>query len=493
MKKYQMFVDGDWVDPDGGQWTDTVDPYRGEAWAQIPLGNQNDVTRTVSAARRAMTDGPWSSMSASARGKIMRRLGDLVLANADHLAAVEVRDNGKLLAEVNGQLASLADVWYYYAGLADKIQGSTIPIEKSDSVAFTYREPIGVVAALTAWNSPLWFAAVKCAPALAAGCTVIVKPSEFASASTLEFAELTRQAGLPAGVFNVVTGLGPDVGSALVEHPDVAKITFTGSDTTGARVYESAARTMKRVSLELGGKSPNIVFEDADLDKAATGVVSGIFGASGQMCSAGSRLLVHSSIKDAFTEKLVEIARSIRLGDPNDPLTNVGPIATPPQYRKVLDYIDIANAEGARCLLGGKPASGADLTGGQFIEPTIYTDVTNDMRIAQEEVFGPILSIIEFEDEKHAIALGNDVAYGLVAGVWTENVGRALRMSKALDVGTVWVNTYRTYSYMVPFGGTKQSGLGREHGIEAVDGYLDTKSIVISTDDGAPSNAFVMR
>jgi (Z)-2-((N-methylformamido)methylene)-5-hydroxybutyrolactone dehydrogenase len=491
--KYQLYIDGKWVDPDGGEWLDTFDPYRGEAWAQIPRGNAADAARAVEAARHAMTEGPWATMSASGRGALMRKIGDLIAKNAKRLAEIEVRDNGKLLAEMQGQLSGISEVWYYYAGFADKIQGASIPVEKPNSFAFTTREPIGVVAALTAWNSPLWFATVKGAPAMAAGCAVVVKPSEFASASTLELAKLMSEVGLPDGVFNVVTGLGPEVGSALVEHPDVAKIAFTGSDVTGKKIYETAARSMKRVALELGGKSPNIVFEDADLDLAAAGVISGIFGAAGQMCSAGSRLLVHSSIKESFTEKLIEQAATIRLGDPMDPNTNVGPIATPPQYEKVLRYIDIAHEDGARCVLGGKPAAGPGLVGGQFVEPTIFVDVTNDMRIAQEEVFGPILSIIEFSDENEAVQIGNDVAYGLVAGVWTTSIGRALRMSKALHVGTVWINTYRTYSYMLPFGGMKHSGLGREHGIEAVDEFLETKSVVISTDDDAPSNAFVMR
>ncbi|MER6979028.1 aldehyde dehydrogenase [Streptomyces carpinensis] len=493
MKEHQLYIGGEWVDPEGGDHLDSVDPYRGEVWARIARGGVKDVARAVDAARQALTSSPWADMSASQRGGVMRRLADLVVEHLDRLAEIEVRDNGKLLAEVRGQLRSVAECWYYYAGLADKIEGASIPLEKPDMVAFTNREPIGVVAALTAWNSPLWFTAVKCAPALAAGCTVVVKPSEFASVSTLEFAALAEQAGLPAGVFNVVTGLGLEVGSALVEHPDVAKVTFTGSDVTGMRVYETAARTMKRVSLELGGKSPNIVFDDADLDLAATGAVSGIFGAAGQMCAAGSRLLVQRSVKKEFTEKLLELARGVRLGDPMDAATNVGPIATPPQFEKVLHYIDVAEADGARRLLGGRAATGPGLTGGQFVEPTIYDGVTNDMRIAQEEVFGPILSIIEFDDEEEAVRLGNDVAYGLVAGVWTTSIGRAMRMSKALKVGTVWVNTYRAYSYMVPFGGTKRSGLGREHGIEAVHEYLETKSVVISTRDDAPANAFVMR
>jgi (Z)-2-((N-methylformamido)methylene)-5-hydroxybutyrolactone dehydrogenase len=491
--KYQHYIDGDWNDPEGGLWLDTIDPYRGEPWAQIARGNSKDVEHAVTAAHRAMTTGPWATMSASGRGKVLRSIGDIVAKNAERLAEIEARDNGKLLAEMHGQLEAIADCWYYYAGLADKVEGASIPVAKPNTVAFTTREPIGVVAALTAWNSPLWFAAVKSAPAMAAGCAVVVKPSEFASASTLEFAKLLNEAGLPKGVFNVVTGLGPEVGSALVEHPTVSKITFTGSDATGAKIYETAARSMKRVSLELGGKSPNIVFDDADLDLAAAGVVSGIFGAAGQMCTAGSRLLVHSSIKEAFTEKVLHAARSIRLGDPMDPQTNVGPIATPPQYKKVLEYIDIAKADGAKCILGGKPASGPGLIGGQFVEPTIFSDVTNNMRIAQEEVFGPILSIIEFEDEEQAVQIGNDIAYGLVAGIWTKSIGRAMRMSKAMHVGTVWVNTYRSYSYMVPFGGMKGSGLGREQGIEAINEYLETKSIMISTDDNAPSNAFVQR
>jgi acyl-CoA reductase-like NAD-dependent aldehyde dehydrogenase len=355
---YQLYINGEWADPVGGEWLDTVDPYRGEAWARIARGTADDVARAADAASKAMTDGSWGRLSASKRGALLHKISSLISENAERLAEVEVRDNGKLLTEVRGQIAAVADCWSYYAGMADKIQGSSIPLEKPNTVAYTTREPIGVVAALTARNSPLWFATVKCAPALAAGCTVVVKPSEFASASTLELARLIHQAGLPAGAFNVVTGLGADAGAALVEHPQVAKIAFTGSDVTGTRIYETAARSMKRVALELGGKSPNIVFADADLDAAAAGVMSGIFGASGQMRSAGSRLLVQSTVKDAFVEKLVALAGQIRLGDPMDPATNAGPIATPPQYQKVLDYFDIARSDGARCILGDSPAAG---------------------------------------------------------------------------------------------------------------------------------------
>jgi aldehyde dehydrogenase (NAD+) len=493
MEKYRLWIDGEHVDPVHGEWIDSTDPFSGNVWAQIPRGTQGDADRAVAAAKRAMQAGPWSRMTATERGKIMRRIGDLVAQQASRFAEIEARDNGKLLAEMQGQLRNIPEYWYYYGGLADKIEGAVMPVEKPELLAYTTHEPVGVVLALTAWNSPLHFLTVKCAPALAAGCSVVIKPSEFASVSSLEFAALTKEAGLPDGVLNVVTGFGVEIGAALVEHPDVAKITFTGSDVAGAKIYETAARSMKRVSLELGGKSPNIVFADADLEAAAIGAVSGIFGAAGQMCIAGSRLLVQNSVKEAFTQRLIEIARNIRLGNPMSPDTDIGPIATRPQYQKVLDYIDIAKAEGARCVLGGGPASGGGLAGGQFVEPTIFADVTNDMRIAQEEVFGPVLSIIGFDDEQQALQLGNDVAYGLAAGVWTKDVARAIRMSRALKTGTVWINTYRAYSFMMPFGGMKKSGFGRENGVEAVREYLETKSVYLSTSGSTPTNPFLQR
>jgi aldehyde dehydrogenase (NAD+) len=493
MKTYQHFIDGAYADPAGGEWFDSHDPYRGEVWARIPRGSVEDVDRAVAAARRAMTTGPWATMTPSARARCMRKLGDLVAGNAERLAEIEVRDNGKLMSEMLGQLRYHPEWWYYFAGLADKVEGTVPAIDKPDIFAFTTHEPVGVVGALTAWNSPLLFIAWKCAPALAAGCSVVVKPSEFTSASSLEFAALTTEAGLPDGVFNVVAGFGPEAGAALVEHKDVAKITFTGSDATGARIYAAAAKGLKRVSLELGGKSPNIVFADADLDAAAAGAVSGIFAATGQTCVAGSRLLVQNAIRDEFTEKLIDLARTAKIGDPMLPDTNIGPVTTAPQYQKIIDYIAIARGEGARCLFGGGPAEGPGLTGGQFVQPTIFTDVTNQMRIAQEEVFGPVLSIIGFEDEAEAVEIGNDVIYGLAAGVWTSDIARAIRMSKALKAGTVWVNTYRAISYMMPFGGVKNSGIGRESGIEAIHEYLETKSVWISISDAPPGNPFVMR
>lgn len=487
MKSYGHWINGQEVFPESTAHFDTFDPYRGEAWAQVARGTASDADRAVAAAHAAMTTGPWAQLSATGRGKILTRIAAATLAEIDRLAEIEVRDNGKLIGDIKAGLGFKAEIWSYYAGLADKIEGATIPIDKPNMLALTFREPVGVVAAITAWNAPLQFLAVKCAPALAAGCAVVVKPSEFSSVSSLEFVRIARQAGLPDGVLNVVTGYGYEVGQALVQHPDVAMITFTGSDTTGARIYEQAARGMKRVALELGGKSPNIIFDDANLDAAAAGAVSGIFGATGQMCTAGSRLLVQNAVKEEVTRKILAITRSIKLGDPMDPGTQMGPVSNKPQYDKVLSYIDIARADGARCLAGGKPAEGPGLRGGQFVEPTIFTDVTNDMRIAREEVFGPILTIIGFDDEAEAIRLANDTPYGLAAGVWTKDIGRMIRMCKAIDAGTVWGNTYRTYSVMMPFGGRKRSGLGKEWGLEGIEEFLDTKSVMISTADIAPS------
>ena len=491
MKTYQHYIDGQYVDPVGGRWFDSVDPFRGEAWARIPQGCAKDVDRAVTAANRALREGPWATLTATGRGKLMLRLADLVAQNAQRLAELEVRDNGKLMAEMLGQMNYHPEWWRYFGGLADKIEGRVMPIDKPNMFAFSTQEPVGVVGALTAWNSPLLFIAWKCAPAIAAGCTVVIKPSEFTSASTLEYAALTREAGFPDGVFNVVTGFGPEAGSALVDHPGVAKITFTGSDTTGARIYAQAAASMKRVALELGGKSPNIVFEDADLDQAAAGVVSGIFAATGQTCIAGSRLLVQNSIREEFTERVRVLGASARKGDPMLAETNIGPVTTPAQYKKILDYMEIARSEGARCILGGGPAP--DQPGGQFVEPTIYVDVTPQMRVAREEVFGPVLSVMGFDAEADAIAMANDTIYGLAAGVWTSDIGRAMRMSKALKAGTVWVNTYRAVSYMMPFGGMKQSGIGRESGMAAIEGFLETKGTWISYAKGGPANPFVMR
>ena len=346
--------------------------------------------------------------------------------------------------------------------------------------------------AIIPWNSPLLLMAWKLAPALAAGNTVVIKPSEFTSASALEFMKLIEEAGFPPGVVNVVTGFGADVGAALIEHPLVRKVAFTGSDATGQRVYESAARGLKRVSMELGGKSPNIVFADADLDNAIKGVISGIFAATGQTCIAGSRLLVQQSIHDQFLDKLVSFAKTAKMGNPMDAGTQIGPVTNKPQLEKILKYIDIAKGEGARAVLGGSRASRPECGNGWFVEPTIFAEVRNSMRIAQEEVFGPVLSVIPFTDDEEAIAIGNDVVYGLAAGVWTQNIRRALTMAEKLQAGTVWINTYRAVSYLSPFGGYKRSGLGRESGQEMIKEYLQVKSVWISTATDVP-NPFVQR
>ena len=492
MERYQLYIDNEHLDAASARWFDSYNPYTGEPWAQIAEGGSDDVDRAVRAAHRAFTQGPWPELSASQRGLLLHRLGDLVARDAKKLAAIEVRDNGKLLAEMQGQLNYIPQWYYYFGGLADKIQGAVIPLDKKGYFNFTRNEPLGVVAVITPWNSPLLLAAWKIAPALAAGCTVVIKPSEFTSASTLEFVKLFDEAGFPPGVVNVITGFGKDVGAPLVQHPLVKKIAFTGSDATGRAINELAAKSFKRVSLELGGKSPNIVFADAKLEDAVNGAVSGIFAATGQTCIAGSRLLLQESIHDAFLDKLLALAKTARMGDPMSLDTQIGPVTTQPQYRKVLDYIDVARQEGARLLMGGGPAKRPECGSGWFVEPTIFGDVKNRMRIAQEEVFGPVLSVIKFKDEEEAVAIANDVRFGLGSGVWTGDIGRAIRMAERIEAGTVWVNTYRAVSYLSPFGGYKNSGLGRENGIDAIRGYLQVKSVWINT-GAATANPFVMR
>lgn len=492
MKRYSHYIGGREVEPLSQAWIETYNPFLGQPWAQIAQGNASDVDAAVEAAHQSFCSGPWAQLTATQRGILLNRVADLIARDARRLAEIEVRDNGKLLAEMLGQLNYIPQWFRYFGGLADKIGGRVMPLDKKGYFNFTRREPRGVVGAITPWNSPLLLASWKIAPALAAGCTVVIKPSEFTSVSTLEFAQLFAEAGFPAGVVNVVTGVGPEVGSRLVSHPLVRQIAFTGSDTTGRAINEAAAKHLKHVTLELGGKSPNIVFADANLDDAVNGAVSGIFAATGQTCIAGSRLLLEASIYDEVVNRLLSLARSARMGDPMSLETQIGPVTTPAQYQKVLQYMEIGKTEGAKLLLGGGAAKRPECGHGWFVEPTIFGEVDNGMRIAQEEVFGPVLSIIRFRDEADALRLANDVRFGLGAGVWTRDIARAFRVSELLQAGTVWVNTYRAISFMSPFGGYKDSGLGRENGLEAIDEYLQTKSVWINTGAGSAS-PFLMR
>ncbi|GAB2885985.1 aldehyde dehydrogenase [Paralcaligenes sp. KSB-10] len=492
MDHYDLYLDGKPCPPSTGEYFESFDPYTGRPWAMVAKGGTEDVVRAIEAAHRAFVAPSWRGLSASARGNLLRRLGDLIAANAERLGSIETRDNGKLLAEMLGQVRYIPQWFYYYGGLADKIEGSVVPNDKTKMFTYTKSEPLGVVAAITPWNSPLLLAVWKLAPALAAGNTVVWKPSEFSSVSALEFVKLFDEAGFPPGVVNVVTGFGADIGETLVTHPLVAKIAFTGGESAGQRVNELAARHFKRITLELGGKSPNIVFADANLDNAVKGVISGIFAATGQTCIAGSRLLVQRKIHDAFVDKVVEFAGTARIGDPSKLETQVGPVTTRPQYDKVLRYIETAKSEGATCLLGGSPSRRPECGTGWFVEPTIFSGVTPEMQIAREEVFGPVLAVLPFEDDEEAVHIANSLPYGLAAGVWTENIGRALTMVDRLEAGTVWVNTYRAVSYMMPFGGYKRSGLGRENGMGMINEYLQTKSVWIDMGNDVP-NPFVLR
>ncbi|MGE0338444.1 MAG: aldehyde dehydrogenase [Xanthobacteraceae bacterium] len=487
---YDHFIGGVPVGPASGAYFESTDPYTGEVWANVARGTKADIDRAVAAAKTAFKE--WSALTPSARGKILTNLADVILKHAERLAVTEVRDNGKLLREMASQTKYIAEWYRYYGGLADKVEGSVIPTDKKNIFNYTRYEPLGVIGMITPWNSPLLLLTWKLAPALAAGNVAVIKPSEFTSVSTLEFMKLFKEAGFPDGVVNTVTGFGAETGAALVEHPDVKKIAFTGSDISGQKIYEAAARQIKHVTLELGGKSPNIVFEDADFEAAALGVIAGIFAATGQTCIAGSRLILQRSIHDKFMERLLDVAGKAKMGDPLQPSTDVGPVATKPQYEKVLSYIDIAKKEGARCVLGGGASSVPGATGNQFVAPTIFTGVNTRMRIAQEEVFGPVLAVIPFDTEEEAYTIANDTAYGLGAGVWTKDMGKAFRASERLESGTVWVNTYRALSYTSPFGGYKRSGLGREGGIEAIKEYLQTKSVWLCTEPDR-SYPFVMK
>lgn len=492
LPKLKMYIGGEWVAPLTGDYFDSYNPYTGKPWISVPRGGRDDADRAVQAAKKAFQDPKWRDLTASSRGHLLRKLADLIAERAEDLAKTEVQDNGKLFSEMSLQTRYMAQWYYYFGGLADKIEGAVLPIDKPETFAYTRQEPLGVCVAILPWNSPLLLLSFKLAPALAAGNTVVIKPSSYTSASALEFMKLIEKAGFPEGVVNVVTGPGKEVGEALVTHPDVAKVALTGGTDVGRHIYSRAAESLKKVSLELGGKSPNIVFDDCDMDNAVKGVISGIFAATGQTCIAGSRLLVQESIHDEFVGKLVAFAKTAKMGNPMSEDTQVGPVTTREQFDKILGYMQIAREEKATCVLGGNRATGPECGDGWFVEPSIYTNVRNPMRIAQEEVFGPVLSVIPFKDEEEAIAIGNDVVYGLAAGIWTKSIRRAIELPKRLQAGMVWVNMYRAVSYMAPFGGFKQSGVGFENGQDAIREYMQTKAIWMSTSDTIP-NPFVLR
>ncbi len=478
---YGLYIGGKYVQPEGAPRLPVSNPATGEEWATIVNARTEDVNEAVRVARAAF-DTTWSKIGPAARGRLLNKLADVIEGRARELAEVEVRDNGKLLREMYTQLKAIPGWYRYFAGLADKIQGDTIPQEKRSLFNYTVREPYGVVGCITPWNSPLMLGSFTFAPALAAGNTLVVKPSEHASVSTLEFARCFEEAGFPAGVFNVVTGLGLPAGDTLARHKGVDVIGFTGSGPAGASVAAAAVGHYADVVLELGGKSPNILFEDAPLDAAVAGLLAGVFAASGQTCIAGSRALVQRSIYDEVIKRLEERVRKIRIGNPLDDETEMGPIANEPQYHKVLSYFDVAKADGARVVTGGTKAPDEHLQAGLYVQPTVLADVRNDMRIAREEVFGPVLSLIPFDTVEDAISIANDTDFGLAAGVWTTDLSRAHHVAGRLHAGTVWINTYRALSPSMPFGGYKASGIGRENGIEAIKEFTQVKSVWIETE-----------
>jgi acyl-CoA reductase-like NAD-dependent aldehyde dehydrogenase len=474
--QYRLYIGGEDVDAASSETFEALNPTTGRMWATMALAGAEDVDRAVRAARRAFEDERWRGLSPTRRGRLMMRLADLVSEHAEDIAAVEVKDNGKLYKEMLAQLRVIPEWLYYFGGLADKIEGRVIPLDRTSVLNYTLREPLGVVGIIVPWNSPVLLTMYSLGPALAAGNTIVVKPSEHASASIVETLRLAEEAGFPPGVLNVVTGAGA-AGAALVDHPDVAKIAFTGSEQTGKRIAAQAGARLAPVTLELGGKSPNIVFADAAVDAAEAGVLAGIFGAAGQSCVAGSRALVARGIYDELLERLERRTSVIVLGDPMDGTTEMGPIANVPQLERVETMVEAARGEGARVVTGGARAEVAGLTDGLFYGPTILDGVGNDASIAQNEVFGPVLTVLPFGSEDEAVALANATRFGLAAGVWTRDVKRAHRVARRLQAGTVWINTYRAITFNSPFGGYKESGFGRANGAEAVHAFLQTKSV----------------
>jgi len=488
---YQMLIDGAWVDAsDGGQF-ETRNPATNDIWAKVPEATTEDVDRAVRAAHEAYLNGPWSRLSATQRGHCLRRLADLLAEHSERLGAIETRDTGKLFAETRWQAKYISEFFHFYAGAADKIHGETLPIDKPDMFVFTNREPLGVIAAVVPWNSQLFLSAVKIGPALAAGNSVVLKLSEHAPAVILEFGKLIAEAGIPDGVVNLVTGHGEPCGKTLTSHPLVARISFTGGPVAARHVLMNSTSNFAEVSLELGGKSPFIVFDDADIESAVNGSVSGIFAASGQSCVAGSRLIVHEDVADAFLERMTEIAGSVKIGDPMAEETQMGPLCTVGQIENIEANVARAIAEGGTVLCGGKRAEGAGSD--MFYEPTIIDCPRPDLTIVDTELFGPVLSVLRFRTEEEALRLANDTEHGLAAGIFTRDSARALRMSRAVRAGIVWVNTYRAVSPIAEFGGMKNSGYGRESGFQAVYDYTRPKTVWMNTSSDPLGSQFVSR
>ncbi len=476
-RRYQLYIDGGWSEPNSGEYFSCTDPFTEETWAEVPLANHRDVNAAVKAARKAFDSDEWSSFTAVQRSALLRKLAALIEENTEALVHQQIWENGKLISEMLPGMGGVISDCYFYAGLAETLHGKTVQPNYPNFTGYTVREPVGVVAAITPWNTPLGLLGWKLFPALAAGNTIVIKPSEVTPTSTLLLAELVHEAGFPPGVVNVVTGFGDTTGHSLVNHPEIDKIAFTGSTTTGLKIAQIAAARNVRVSLELGGKSPNIVFADADLGNAANGIMAGIFAATGQSCMAGSRVLVQDSVYDEIAGLLVERGGKMKHGDPFDKDTQLGPLASSQQLKKVLSYFDIAREHGHECLLGGKRID----CRGFFVEPTIYSNVENNDQIAREEIFGPVISLMRFTDEEEAINMANDTNYGLAAGIWTQDIKCAHRVAGKVRAGSVWINNYRIVGHALPFGGYKQSGLGREMGLDALNEYTEVKSIWIDT------------
>lgn len=489
-EQFQMLINGQWIDAKSGKTFESINPATEQVWGEFPFADANDVDDAVCSAHAAFESDEWRLMSASQRGKLLRKLGDLVGENKEKLAQLESKDNGKLIRETLGQVSYLPEFFYYYAGLADKVEGETLSLDKVDLFGYTVREPLGVIAGIIPWNSPLYLTVIKIAPALATGNTVVLKPSEHASATLLELGKLALEAGFPAGVLNVITGYGLPCGDALTRHPLVKKIAFTGGSESAKHVIRNSAENYAKLSLELGGKSPNIIFNDADIDSAVNGAVAGIFAAAGQSCVSGSRLLVQEDIYEEFVSRLTERAERIVVGDPSHIETEMGPMATASQLAVVERFVDIALTEGAKLRTGGKRA---DIQSGWFYTPTILECNSNNDTLMQEEVFGPVAAVISFKDEAEALAMANDSKYGLAAGIWTQNLAKAHRMIKGIRSGIVWVNTYRAVSASAPIGGYGQSGYGRECGIDSINEFTQIKTVWINTSSEPMADPFIMR